>query len=109
MKIKRALNILLATLLLTPFCALSQQSDNDRSRLSTQSIFSIGNNGFVGATGEGERLYLEILAREDSAAIFTAIITSKTSTLEGKLYAACGLKKKRNGSPSPRKHYWKYR
>lgn len=61
--------------------------------LSKIDLFAMGSIGFVGHKSDGEKLYEEILKKEDAESIFKIIIDDKNSTIASKLYALCGLKK----------------
>jgi hypothetical protein len=91
-KIKIKFIMIISSFFIPPL-SFSQDSISIQNQLSSQSVFSIGNNGFIGSINEGERIYLSILKRDDAPIIFTSIIKSKNSTPEGKMYALCGLKK----------------
>lgn len=70
----------------------SHEKVSEQQRLEKISYFSIGLNGFAGEESEGEHLYKLILQRDNAAEIFLDVATSKHSTYESKLYAACALR-----------------
>ena len=59
--------------------------------LSQAKIFSIGYIGFIPHLSESEILFRELMLLDTPAENFQKIINSKESTLEAKMYAACGL------------------
>lgn len=77
-----------------PICAAKSNND-DVKELSEVTIFSLGNNGFVGKMSRGEVLYNKILHGADSELIFRRLLESDLSTPEAKIYALCGLVKKK--------------
>ena len=66
------------------------------SRLASTDTFSFGLVGFVGKISDGESAYHQILRSANASSRFLAIYEAESSSLEGKLYAACGLKKLSN-------------
>lgn len=68
-------------------------SAEEYEKLPTVNYFSIGSNGFIGHKSDGEYYVEKILLEKNPEKIFINIASAQDSTLEAKLYAACGLRK----------------
>lgn len=88
---------LFVTLFFTSLCSLDgytseKNYETIETNLSKVGYFSLGMNGFVGKTSEGENYVNDILKSKSAADIFLRIAKNPKTTSESKLYAACGLK-----------------
>lgn len=98
---KISLSIMMVLPLFFSEISFAKELPSIESELSIQSTFSLGNNGFIGSTSRGEKLYLSILQQDNAEEIFMRVATSNTSTPASKLYAICGLKKLGRELPLP--------
>jgi len=91
------LKLMLLTMMF--YCRIVGAIDNSTEayeKLSMVTHFSIGSSGFVGHKSDGEHYMEEILLEKNPEKILINIASTQTSTLEAKLYAACGLSKLSN-------------
>lgn len=68
-------------------------ADSMINTLSATRQFSPGNNGFVARKSNGQKMLDAIANAPDTINILLEVAMSPSSTPEGKLYAACGLRK----------------
>lgn len=89
--------IFITSLVMFLFSSFSYAAINDDENklakdLASTRTFSVGYVGIASHISQGEKDYRELLNKDDATILFKMILNDAGSTLEGKAYAACGIK-----------------